>query len=259
MKYLQMAAAALLLTMGACQKDQSTDPTITSNTTPTQTKTKQLVSINYSGLNTSGVKYEYDSKGRIIKVDEGEDVATFVYTGNEVEISEWRVTENREVFKFKGKFNAAGNLVDGTATSNYNQAFVYKQQHTYEYTADGYLSKAAIARDNGDRYEYIYHYKGGHLAQQDVHRNGVLDYAFYWEYGTGNPNKTGFNVYAFVPGNNFLGKKATEMAIKYTLKRPGVNDQVSTFSYTVDAQGYATKQHVTDAQGKKYDVLYEYK
>ena len=56
-----------------------------------------------------------------------------------------------------------------------------------------------------------------------------------------------------------MGKKATEMAIKYTLKRPGVNDQVSTFSYTVDAQGYATKQHVIDAQGKKYDVLYEYK
>lgn len=256
MKYLQMAAAALLLVMGACQKDPSTDPSTAQSKPPA--KAKQLMAIEYRGLNSSGATFEYDSKGRVTKVADGEDVATYKYTGNEVEISEWRIAENREVFKFKGKLNADGNLYEGTATSNYSQSFVYQQKHTYEYTTDGYLAKATMSRDNGDLYEYIYHYKGGHLIRQDNYRNGALDYAFYWEYSSGNPDKSGLNVYAFVPTNKCLGKPGTELWTKYTLKRPGVADQVTTATYTVDAAGYATVQKVNDAQNRTYEVLYRY-
>lgn len=257
MKYLSIISIAVLTLLSACQKDPSTSPNDT--TTPQgPTTAKRLVRIDYVGLNSYPQTYAYDSQGRIVKADDGEDVATFQYNGNEVTISEWRKEEAREVFKFKGKLNAAGNLEDGTATSNYSKSFVYQQKHNYEYNADGFLSKATMTRDNGEKYEYQYFYNKGNLIRQDNYRNGVLDYAFHYEYGSGNPNKMGFNVYAFVPGNNFLGKKATEMPVKYTLKRPGVADQVSTYTYTVDAAGYVTSQKVYDAQGRTFEVLYRF-
>lgn len=251
MKHLIFIAFMALTLAPSCKKED-TPPTFASN--------KLLTSIEYQySDDTSSVEYTYDNKSRVITSDDGDDQVTYEYTNNEVIIKEWRTSENREVFYFKGTLDANGYISAGTATSKYSPNFTYQQQHTYEYDANGYLTKATILRDNGQKYEYRYTFSGGNLMKQESFTNDVLDVYFLYEYASGYPNNTKLSSTShFLPVNTLMGKNSAQKNVKFTRVRPGVPDDSTVNSYTTDADGYVVRQNSVQLNGSTYTVLYHY-
>ena len=255
MKNAPFFALLLALVFGACKKDDIVLPD--PNTPDTA---KRFMGFTYEGNKYAPVTVEYDSKGRVTRLDEGEDVSTLTYTGNEVSISEWRKEDNREVFNFKGKLNALGNMTEGSGTSEYNKGQLRQVKYSFEYNAEGYIAKKTQNYDNGATvYEFLYTYKDGNLTGFQVLTNGVYEYGGSWEYDTTHEDKTGINWNHFNPGNTFTGKTNRNVAVKYTGHRPGTPDWYSTSTFVYDSEGYPVSNAVNVSNGNAYKLLYQFK
>lgn len=256
MKNALHVALLLLLVFGACKKDDTTLP----QDPNTPNAAKRFMGFTYEGNKYAPVSVEYDAKGRVTRFDDGGDVSTLTYTGNEVNITEVRKDENRVVFNFKGKLNAQGLMTEGSGTSEYNQGQLRQVQYTFEYNAEGYMTKKIQNYDNGATvYEHRYTYTNGNLTGYQVLTNGVYEYGGVWEYDTTREDKMGINWNHFNPANQFTGKTNRNVAVKYTGKRPGATDWYSTSMYVYDAEGYPISCAVSISNGTSYKLLYQFK
>ncbi len=251
MKHLIFIAFAAITLAVSCKKD---------DTNLTNDPVKILTGIEYQYTDdTSKVQYTYDAQGRLLTTDNDDEQVTYQYNNNEITIREWRKTENREVFYFKGTLNANGYLSSGTATSKYSANATYEQTHQYEYDANGYLVKASIERNNNQRYAYHYYYTNGNLAKYEFYNNDVLNSYYTYEYTSGNrEHSTMPGVSTFVPENTFMGKVSAQKPVKYTRIRAGSADESTTNTYTTDEDGYVVKQITVQPDGTTYTVLYYY-
>ena len=253
MKNTSLVALLLLVIFGACKKDDTSLPD------PIVNKEKQFMGYTYENNKYDPFSVEYDSKGRVTRCDEGEDVSTITYNNNEVQIKEWRKAENREVFNVKGKLNAQGNIVEASGTSEYNKTMVRPVKYTFEYDANGYMTRKIQTYDNGTTvYEHRYTYTNGNLTGFQVLTNGVYEYGGTWEYDTSREDKMGLNWNQFNPANKFTGKTSRNVAIKYTGHRPGSPDWFSTSSYVYDNEGYPVSCAVNISNGNAYKLLYQF-
>ncbi len=254
MKNISLVALLLLVAFGACKKD---DTTVSED--PTPTTEKRFIGYTYENNKYDPLSVEYDSKGRVARFDEGEDVSTITYSGSEVQIKEWRKAENREVFNVKGKLNAQGNLTEASGTSEYNQGMPRQVKYTFEYDANGYVTRKIQNYDNGTAvYDHRYTYTNGNLTGFQVLTNGVYEYGGTWEYDTNREDKMGINWNHFNPANQFTGKTNRNVAIKYTGHRPGSPDWYSTSSYVYDNDGYPVSCAVNVSNGNAYKLLYQF-
>lgn len=255
MKNVSLVALLLLLVFGACKKDDILLPE-----DPAQPAAKRFTGFTYENNKYAPVTIEYDAKGRVTRFDEGEDVSTLTYTGNEVTISELRKDGNRIVLNFKGKLNAQGMITEGAGTSEYNQGQLRQVKYAFEYNAEGYMTKKIQNYDNGTTiYEHRYTYTNGNLTGFQVLTNGVYEYGGTWEYDTTHEDKMGINWNHFNPANQFTGKTNRNMAVKYIGHRPGTPDWHSTSTYTYDKDGYPVSCAVNVSNGNSYKLLYQFK
>ena len=254
MKHFQLAAL-LLLTLIACNKVDLTEP---DPTVPT-TAPKKLTGISYADNKYLPTLISYDSKGRVVKVDDGDDVSTITYTGNEVHIVEFRKSENREVFNFKGKLNSKGLLTEGGGTASYSGT-VRQEKYTMEYDADGQMTRRIMDFNNGETiYEYRFTYQNGNLTGMEVYKNGVYDYSGVWEYDLNTKDWSGLNWNQFNTGNSFTGKTNKNLAKKYTGYRDGKVSWYADYVYTFDTAAYPVTNTVSISNGNKYTLIYEFK
>jgi hypothetical protein len=256
MRNISLVALLLLLVFGACKKDDTS--IIVPD--PVEPAAKRFMGFTYENNKYAPVTVEYDSKGRVSRFDDGGDVSTLTYSGSEVSISEWRTEDNREVFKFKGKLNPAGKLTEGSGTSEYNKGMPRQVKYTFEYNADGYMTRKVQNYDNGTTvYDYRYTYTNGNLTSFQALTNGVYEYGGHWEYDTAREDKMGINWNHFNPANQFTGKTNRNIATKYTGVRPGTADWHSTSTFVYDTEGYPLSCAVNVSNGTSYKLLYQFK
>jgi hypothetical protein len=256
MKLSSFVLLALFLSMVACKKDDTNQIDIV----PAPASGKKLMGYSYENNKYAPLSIQYDAQGRVTIFDDGEDVATLKYEGNEVRVSEWRKSENREVFSFTGKLNAQGLLTEGSGISAYNLSAVRPVKFTFEYSSDGYMTRKVQSYDNGAlTYEYLNTYTNGNLTSFKVNTNGTYEYGGEWEYDLTKENKVNINWSHFYQGNTFTGKSSKNMAIKYTGKRPGTQDWFSTHQYVYDKDGYPVSCATSVSNGNTYKLLYTFK
>lgn len=257
MKNAPFFALLLVLVFASCKKDDTTLP----QDPGSPNTAKRFMGFTYEGNKYAPVTVEYDAKGRVTRFDDGGDVSTLTYSGNEVTIKERRTDDgNREVFNFTGKLNAQGNMTEGSGISEYNQGQPRQVKYTFEYNAEGYMTKKTQNYDNGATvYEFLYTYKDGNLTGFQVLTNGVYEYGGSWEYDTAHEDKLGINWNHFGPANQFTGKTNRNVAVKYTGHRPGTQDWHSTSTYVYDSEGYPVSCAVNISNGNSYKLLYQFK
>jgi hypothetical protein len=209
--------------------------------------------------NSGSTPLEYDSQGRVTKFSDTEDVSSITYSGNEVQIKEWRNSENRQVLDLKGKLNAQGNITEATGTSEYNKNTIIQIKYTFEYDANGYMIRKIYNANNGATiYDHKYTFKGGNLSEVKVYLNGVLDYGGLWDYDPLKPDKNDFNWNQFGPPNQFIGKMNKNLAVKYTGTRPDASSWWVTNNYTLDKEGYPTSCIYKYWNGNTSKIAYDY-
>ncbi|MBK8557997.1 MAG: hypothetical protein IPL65_20635 [Lewinellaceae bacterium] len=249
--------------MQSCHKDNMEEAKVTPSPDPSVPATqKRLVSVQYQypGDAPSTESFEYDALGRVVKYDDGEDIATTIYSGNQIEITEIRSTENnREVFHFTGLLDAAGRVIGGTATSNYNINTVNQRVISLEYDANGYLKKATMTVDDGNAYENFYTWQNGNLAKVENYTNGVKSSTNLYKYGSTNPDRTPYTPFSFLPGCVPNGKKNTQMWTSYTSKYDGSPDFTGTAIPTYDAEGYNKSTLYEYSNGNSITYNYNFK
>ncbi len=253
MKHLQLAAL-LLLSLVACNKESDPEPT-SPNPPAVQRKLKGYT---YKNDQYLPLTIAYDAQGRVVKMDDGEDVSTLVYSGNEVQVTTFRKAENREVASFKGKINSNGQLTEGTGTASYTGT-LRQEKHRFEYNSEGYMTRRVLDLNNGENiYEYFFSYANGNLTAWEVHRNGQYDYSGAWEYDLSTQDRSGLNWNHFDVCNAFTGKTNKNLAVKYTGYRDGKVSWFGDFQYTFDAQGYPLTNAVQISNGNAYTLIYQY-
>jgi hypothetical protein len=249
MKNISIFAFSLLVLFSACKKDDSSDLRPAPNS-------KKLVRMTYNDEQYGPETVEYDAQGRVTKYADDEDVTTFKYEGNEVQINEWRLTENREVFSFKGQLNSKGNLISGSGLSQYNLSAIEQVEFTFEYNAAGYMVRKTRNGNQGANvyvYDYTYNSRGD-MTEVKVFLNGVYSYGGTWEYDITRPYKVGLNWEQFNGPNTFTGKPNQHMAVKYT----GNTGWYVNMAYTYDNQGYPLSNTLVYSNGNTYKLFYEY-
>ncbi len=257
MKFSSLVVLAVFLSFVACKKDDSTQST---DIVPNTEKSKKLMGFSYENNKYSPLSIQYDAQGRVTVFDDGEDVATMKYDGNEVKVNEWRKSENREVFSFTGKLNEQGLLVEGNGISAYNTSAIRPVKFTFEYNNEGYMIRKVQSYDNGALvYEFVNTYTNGNLTSFKAIKDGTYDYGGEWEYDLSKTNKININWEHFYQGNTFTGKTNKNMAIKYTGKRPGTQDWFSTHLYEYDKDGYPISCATSVSNGNAYKLLYTFK
>ena len=249
MKNISLFSMLMLLLLGACKKDNDTAVAVQ----------KRLVEFSYEDSPSEITKIAYDSQGRVTKFDDSEDVSNITYTANEVQIKEWRTSENRQVLDLKGKLNAQGNIFEATGTSEYIKNMKIQVKYNFEYNASGYMTRQVYNSNNGATiYEYEYTYNGGNLSEVKAYLNGVYDFSGTWEYDPLKTDKNGFNWNQFGPPNQFTGKANKNLAVKYTGTRPDASSWWVTNNYTLDKDGYPTSCIYKFWNGNTSKILYDY-
>lgn len=253
MKHFQLAAMLLLVSFAACKKDDQQQPD------PVQPgAAKKLIKFSYQGVDIAPLELEYDAKGRVIRMNDGEDASTVSYSGNQVQIKEIRETENREVFNFTGKLNSNGWVTEGNGVSSYN-GIPRNVQYVFEYDAAGYMTRKTANYNQGESiYDYHYTYKNGDMATMDVFVNGVYDYGGAWEYDENTQDRNGLNWEHLNVASTFTGKTNKHLATKYTGFRDGKVSWYANYVYGFDANGYPTSNAVSISNGNVYTVYYQY-
>ncbi len=248
MKNILIFAFALITLFSACKKDDSI-------VIPAPVS-KKLTGITYENNQFAPESIEYDAQGRISRYVGSEDILTYTYKNNEVVITEWRVTDNREVFSFKGQLNAAGNITKGSGTSSYNAGTNQTVDYTFEYNASGNMVKKTQNINQGTSiYVFDYIFNGsGDMTEVKVYLNGVYSYGGTWEYDNTKKNKFGLNSEQFYGPNAFTGKPNQHMAIKYTGSTGWFVDMV----YTYDNQGYPNSNTLKYSDGDTYKLFYTF-
>ena len=249
MKNISIFAFSLLILFSACKKD---DPIQIP-----EAVSKKLTGFTYENNQYAPETIEYDAQGRVSRYVGSEDITTFTYLGNEVTISEWRLTENREVFNFKGQLNAKGNIYKGSGTAKYIAGTTNQEDYTFEYDANEYMIRETRNINQGaSSYVFDYTYNSdGNLSEYKVYYNGDYSYGGSWVYDTSKKEKTGLNWQQFVGPNTFTGKTNQHMAIKYT----GNTGWYVDMSYTYDNQGYPSSNTQKYSNGNTSKLFYIFK
>ncbi|MCB0524077.1 MAG: hypothetical protein H6576_04210 [Lewinellaceae bacterium] len=253
MKNISIFALLVLLAFGACKKDDTKPNNNGSTISPSSGK--QLVSLKYDNNQSDPSYYEYDDKGRVIKYVDGDDVFTYSYIGNEVWATEFRTSDNRQVFNFKGVLNSAGNVIKATGVSNYNPAIFNNIEFTFEYNSDGYLIRKTSVYENLYTYKVEYTYTNGNLTGVKTYKDGVFEYGGTYEYSSTKPNKIGLKWTDFAGANTFAGKPNKNLHTKYIASSGWYVNDV----YTFDSEGYPVTCTATYSDGKIYNLNYEFK
>lgn len=248
---LFLSATAIFL--NACHKDDSTP-------TPPVTKTgKLLISTTYSGV-FQPVTLKYDAQGRLVQVEDDEDRDTYTFKGDSVFIKEFRKTENRYVYDFKGKMDAKGRIISGKASASYVINSPYVATFAFEYDAQGYMVKQIT--DRSDQYDYVYEYthQNGDMVKSRVYLNGALQYGADYEYYTDMANKTGLEGNKFYGYQNGLTGTPSQHLMK---KATGINDKgesgwTAGYTYQLDADGYPASAKGTSSSFGDYQIFYSY-
>ncbi len=247
MKQISIFALSLLVLFSACKKEDPIEVPVEAG--------KRLVGISTDGDEGPPSSIEYDDNGRVVKYEDAEDLTRFSYKGNEVSITEWRKTENREVFNFKGLLNAKGQLYYGTAHSSYNLNNVEEQVYTFEYDANGYMiRKTRNGNQGASIYVYEFSYEHGDMKEYKVYWNGAFNYGGAWEYDLSKQDKTNLNSQQFNGPNKFTGKTNRHLATKYT----GNTGWYVNMVYTFDAQGYPSSNTLTYDDGDVIKLHYQF-
>jgi hypothetical protein len=249
MKNISAFSILMLLVFGACKKDNDTAVAVA----------KRLVGFSYEETPSEITKIEYDSQGRVTKFVDTDDVSSIAYTANEVQIQEWRNSENRQVLQLKGKLNIQGNIYEANGTSEYTKNIKIPLKYSFEYNASGYMTRQIYNKNNGETvYEYQYAYNGGNLSEVKVYLNGVYDRSGIWEYDPLKIEKNDFNSNHFGPPNQFTGKINKNLAVKYTGLRPDNSSWWVTFNYNLDQEGYPVSCFFKYWNGNTSKILYDY-
>lgn len=257
MKNLLILLAFSVVMLSSCQQEPIV-PTIDPDPMDEPAAPKFLMGFTYEGGTSHPVSIKYDEKGRTTWMDGGEDVYTVTYNGSEISIVAWRTEANKEVFNFKGKLNAAGNLVEGAAIENYS-AITYQVKYSFEYNAEGYMTrKYRDANDGALVYDYRYTYKNGNMTEFKAYKNGEYDYGGAWEYDAELLDRSGFSWELFSPYNNFTGKSNRNLAVKYTGKRPNGSSWYVDFSYEMAPSGYPETSTSKYSNGNSYKIFYDF-
>lgn len=255
MKNIQLAAMLLLTIFASCKKEALTDPV--DPTTPVAQK--KLTGYTYQGIDSNPVKIEYDSQGRIVLFDDGEDATTMLYSGNAVQFIEKRKSENdREVFNVTCKLDSKGRIIEANGTSAYTLP-ARQVKYTFEYNSDGYMTrKIQNYNDGASVYDFHYTYKDGNLASFEAFLNGAYDYSGAWEYDKNTTDHNGLNWDQFIPCPGCTGKTNKNLPVKYTSYRDGKVSWYADYAYTFDAQGYPLTNAIAISNGTAYTLVYQY-
>lgn len=249
MKNISIFAFSLIILFSACKKnDPVEDPS------PVD---KKLTALSYDYNQYVPEKIEYHAQGRVSRYVGIEDILSYTYAGSEVTISEWRVSENREVFNFKGQLNSKGNLYTGSATSKYILGITNEDEYTFEYNANDYMVRETQNRNQGAVIyvtDYIYN-QDGNMTEFKVYENGVFSYGGVREYDTTKKDRSRLNWDQFIGPNNITGKTNQHMPVKYTASSGWFINMV----YTYDNQGYPSSNTLSYSNGNKIILLYEFK
>lgn len=249
-----LLAALLLSLFTACKKDKDDD------FSPQNPPVYKLVGFSYDNPEISPETFSYDAQGRVVKSEDAYERVTIEYNGNNVKVKEWRKEENREVYNVSGVLNAEGRLTSIAGTASYSSPNALQTILTsFEYNADGFVSKKIDNYDNGANiYEYRYTYTAGNLTERKVYKNGVLEYYAQWTYGSDdNPIDVSFEY--FGSPNTFTGKHSAKLPVKYTSYRSdGTVSWFVNFTYTFDQYGYPKTSKSDYSDGDKLTVTYKY-
>ncbi|MCC6411093.1 MAG: DUF4595 domain-containing protein [Saprospiraceae bacterium] len=249
-----LLAAMLLSLFAACKKDKDDD------FTPQNPPVYKIVGFTYDNPDVDAETISYDAQGRVVKVEDKSERITVEYNGNNVKVKEWRKDENREVYNVSGVLNAQGRLTSIAGTSSYSSPEALQTILTsYEYNADGFVTKRIDNRDNGTHiYEYRYAYTSGNLTERKVYKNGVLEYYAQWTYGN-DDDPIDVNFEYFNCANTFTGKHNAKLPVKYTsFNSNGTVNWWVDFVYTFDQYGYPKTCKNAYSNGDKLTVTYKY-
>jgi YD repeat-containing protein len=245
----------LLVFLNACSKDDQDSVPVPD----VPEKSRKITSIEYNNDPTSTEQFTYDAQGRILKTVSSEDLITFEYNGNQVKITEKRPPEgNRQVLGFTGTLNAAGRLISGAGTSEYNQGQLHQDQYLFEYNAAGLLTKCSRISDNTLHYTYVYTYTGANLTKVETLKDGVLQYGYRLEYNAGIPNHWNFSPGTFLPLNNLTGTYSTQWPSKSISFWPDGTEKGYTNTFQLDSDGYVVRQTWTGPNAATGTSKYTY-
>lgn len=252
--FLQLLAAALLL--NACHKE---DEPISSN--PGETKTKLLTGLRYSQEKFQPLDLDYDSKGRVKLVEDNEDRDTYEFRGDSVFIKEFRKTDNRYVFDFKGKMDAKGRVISGKASVSYLVHAPYTATYSFEYDAQGYQTKEICLRSDNQNYEYRYEHENGDLVKQRAYLNGQLEYGADYTYYPDLPNNSGIEFNKFYSCPNGLSGTPSQHLMK---SATGINSEGQSgwhfeYSYQMGIDKYPVSADIQSTSWGNYQMFYQYR
>lgn len=232
-------------------------------------KISKIVS-SHNGTPGTTYFYAYDGNGRLTKITEtyqgstSEDVTNITYGDNKITL-----TSN-------GKEASVITLKDGRATSflDYDGSD-YRSEYTYTY-AGKYLSKA-VCKDfekNKDTWES----DGSDESTYTVKDGNLLNVVYSYNYGvddtgkstmtlemSNTDNNTNIDLYGFVMSDELfllctVGDRYKKLPAKITDQEEGEKDDVTTYSYKTDKDGYITEMTETEDNGKYvtvYTITYE--
>ena len=223
MKLVKSIAFILPLLFLACKKDDATDPS--------ENAQKLLLQIDYDNSAYSPEYYAYDAQGRMTEYRTQYEKITMSYQNNEVKIISVELPGNRERLNVVGKLDAQGRITEAEGKSNYNAPKTVKT--TFEYNADGYLTREYEVRNNGaETTESLYTYENGNLVKTIRKYNNQPSIEYRFQYGS-LPNKINVN-YTYDTPNTFTGKLSRNLYTRFSVYKDGKEDRYSDRVYTMD-------------------------
>lgn len=232
-------------------------------------KISKIVS-SHNGTPETTYLYAYDGPGRLTKITKtyrgstDEDVTNITYGDNKITLT----SKDNEVSVITLKDGRATSFVDYDGSD-------YRSEYAYTY-AGKYLSKA-VCKDfqkNNTTWEE----DGSDESTYTVKDGNLLNVVYSYNYGvddTGKStmtlemsnidNNTNIDLYGFMMDDEVfllctVGDRYKKLPAKITDQEEGEKDDVTTYSYKTDKDGYITEMTETEDNGKYvtvYTITYE--
>lgn len=231
-------------------------------------KISKIVS-SHNGTPETTYLYAYDGNGRLTKITEtyrgstSEDVTNITYGDNKITLT----SKDNEVSVITLKDGRATSFVDYDGSD-------YRSEYAYTY-AGKYLSKA-VCKDF-QKNNATWEEDGSDESTYTVKDGNLLNVINSYNYGVDNTgkystslemsntdNNTNIDLYGFVMGDEVfllctVGDRYKKLPAKVTGQEEGEEDDVTTYSYKTDKDGYITEMTETEDGNDVtvYTITYE--
>ncbi len=250
-KNLTLFTLLLLLALVSCNKDD--------NNNPAHKKVLDYIENAISGDRTF---FTFNESGQIIRETEGDDVTTYTANGNQLDLSQFRNSENRVVADISYNLNADGNIISGTGDFTYPSSDPYAAAYTVEYNTDGFMTRRTNIQTDGEFWTYKYYWSNGDLTKMEWFSHDTLYLTIQFEYSKPLEDKLQIDVYKILrPTTSWTGKSSKHLPNhSFGIFAPGSHISYDySYLYHLDADGYITSYLTHDAMGGLADsTVYHY-